>query len=109
MIYQFCLTEWRFKVSKAVIKWYDKTEYVIHTRNLKAALNHGLVLKNKHRIIKFKQKTWSKSYADINKKAKMIWEETFYVDEFKPFGKTMKNVTKFRDIQHHNSNFKKII
>ena len=30
----------------------DKTEYVIHIRNLKQALNHGLVLKKVHRVIK---------------------------------------------------------
>ena len=30
-----------------------KTEYVIHIRNLKQALNHGLVLKEVQRVIKF--------------------------------------------------------
>ena len=33
------------KVEKLVTNLYDKTEYVIHKRNLKQALNHGLVLK----------------------------------------------------------------
>ena len=31
------------KVEKLVANLHDKTEYVIHTRNLKQALNHGLV------------------------------------------------------------------
>ena len=44
----------------------DKTEYVIHIRNLTQTLNRGLVLKMLHRIIKFKQKTWLKSYIDAN-------------------------------------------
>ena len=35
------------KVEKLVTKLHDKTEYVIHLRNLKQALNHGLVLKKK--------------------------------------------------------------
>ena len=44
------------KVEKLVINLHDKTEYVIHIRNLKQALNHGLVLKKVHRVIKFNQK-----------------------------------------------------
>ena len=32
------------KVEKLIIDIHDKTEYVIHIRNLKQALNHGLVL-----------------------------------------------------------------
>ena len=35
------------KVGKLVDHLHDKTEYVIHIRNLKQALNHGLVLKKK--------------------------------------------------------------
>ena len=33
------------KVEMVVANLHDKTEYVIHIRNLKQALNHGLVLK----------------------------------------------------------------
>ena len=44
----------------------DKTEYVIHIRNLTQTLNRGLVLKMLHRIIKFKQKAWLKSYINAN-------------------------------------------
>ena len=43
------------KVEKLVANLHDKTEYVIHIRNLKQALNHGLVLKKVHRMIKFNQ------------------------------------------------------
>ena len=32
-------------VEKVVTNLHDKTEYVIHIKNLKQALNHGLVLK----------------------------------------------------------------
>ena len=35
-------------------------EYVIHIRSLKQALNHGLVLKKLHRVIKFNQEAWLK-------------------------------------------------
>ena len=43
------------KVEKLVANLYDKTEYVIHIRNLKQALNHGLVLKKVYKAIKFDQ------------------------------------------------------
>ena len=33
------------KVEKLVANLHDKNEYVIHIRNLKQALNHGLILK----------------------------------------------------------------
>ena len=49
-----------------VTNLHDKTEYVIHIRNLKQALNHGLVLKKVHRVIKFNQNAWLKSYIDMN-------------------------------------------
>ena len=35
------------KVKKLVANLYDKTEYVIHIRNINKALNHGLILKKK--------------------------------------------------------------
>ena len=39
------------KVEKFVANSHDKTEYVIHTKNLKQALNHRSFLKNLHRIL----------------------------------------------------------
>ena len=44
------------KFEKLVANLHDKTEYTIHIRNLKQALNHGLILKKVHRVIKFNQK-----------------------------------------------------
>ena len=44
------------KHKKLVTNLHDKTEYVIHMRNLKQALNHGLVLKKVHRVINFNKK-----------------------------------------------------
>ena len=49
------------KVKNLLANLHDKTEYVIHIRNLKQALNHVLVLKKIHRVIKFNQKIWSNS------------------------------------------------
>ena len=46
----------------------DKEKYVIHIRALKQALNHGLILKDVHRVIKFNQEAWLKPYIDMNTK-----------------------------------------
>ena len=61
---------------------YDKTESLMHMRNLKQPLNHELVLKKLHRIIKFNQKTWLKPYTDIStdleRKTKNNFEKYFF-------------------------------
>ena len=91
MIYQFFPKRMRIeKVEKP-----DKTEYVIHIRNLKQALNHGLVLKKVHRIINFNKKAWLKSYIDMNadlrKRAKTDSEKYFFKLMINAvFGKTRK-------------------
>ena len=61
-------------VEKLVANLHDKTEYVIHIRNLKQTLDQGLVLTKIHRAIKFDQNVWLKLCIDMNtdlrKKAK---------------------------------------
>ena len=47
-----------YQVEKLVANLHDDKVYAIHVRNLKQALNHELVLKNGHRVIKFNQKLW---------------------------------------------------
>ena len=51
--------------------------YVIHLQTLKHAVNHGLVLKKIHKVIKFNQNAWLKTYSDMNtdlrKKVKKIF------------------------------------
>ena len=54
------------KVEKLICDIEDKKKYVIHLRALKQALNNGLRLKKVDRIIQFKQKTWLKTYIDMN-------------------------------------------
>ena len=55
------------KVEQLVANLHDKTEQVMHIINLKQASNHGLVLKNIHRMIKFNQNAWLKPYTDMNR------------------------------------------
>ena len=45
------------KIKKLLANLRDKSEYVIHKRNLKQALNHRLTLKKVHKVIKFNQNT----------------------------------------------------
>ena len=53
------------KVEKLICDIEDKEKYVIHIRALKQALNHGLILKDVHRVIKFNQEAWLKPYIVI--------------------------------------------
>ena len=48
---------------------------VMDIRNLKQALNDGLILKKFHRVIKFNQKAWLKLYINLKKsKKRKMWE-----------------------------------
>ena len=92
------------KVDKFVVNLHDKTEYVLHIRNLIQALNHGLVLKKVQREIKFNQNDWLKPYIDMNadlrKRAKIDFEKDFFkLMNSVVFGKTMKNLRKNSDIK----------
>ena len=101
------------KVKKFVTNLLDKTDYVIHMRNLKQALDHILSLKKLHRAIKFNGKSWLKPYIDMNsklrqkkktkeKKEKKIEKSFLKLMQFLENAvstKTMENVRKYRIIQ----------
>ena len=53
------------EVEKLFVSLQEKTGYFIHIGNLKQALNHGLVLKKVHIVIKSNQTAWLKPYIDI--------------------------------------------
>ena len=91
------------KCSKLNCTLYDKENYVIHIGALKQALNHGLVLKKVHWVIKFYQEAWLKPYIDMNTKLRTEAKNDFEKDFFKlmnnsVFGKAMENVKNHRDI-----------
>ena len=56
------------KCEKLICSIEDKEKYVVHIRALKQALQHGLILKKVHRVIKFNQREWLKPYIDMNTK-----------------------------------------
>ena len=59
------------KLDKLVVNLHDKTEYVIHIKNLKQALNDGLVLEKIQRVIRFNQEAWLKTLIKI-----LTWMQT---------------------------------
>ena len=58
--------------------FYVSCERIVDKRNLKKALNHGLVLEKNHKVIKFNQKPWLKLYTNMNaeltKKKTRFWK-----------------------------------
>ena len=90
----------------------DKENYVIHISALKQALNHGLILKEVHRVIEFRQEAWLKPYSDMNTKLRTDAKNDFEKDFFKlmndsVFGKAMENVRNHREIKLVTTNERK--
>ena len=54
------------KIEKFAANLHDKTELVMHIRNLKQAFSHGLNLSKVHTVIKCNQNAWLKPYIDMN-------------------------------------------
>ena len=70
------------KCNKLVCNLQNKENYVVHIRDFKKALNHGLILKKVHRVIQFNQKAWLKLYIDMNTKLRTETKHDFEKDFF---------------------------
>ena len=86
-------------VKKLIPNLYDKTNYVVHYRNLKLYLFLGLKLKKINRVLSFDQKPFLDKYIQFNTKQRAQCKTDFEKDFFKlmnnsVFGKTMENVSK---------------
>ena len=60
-------------VKKLIPNLGDKTNYVLHYRNLQTYLSLGMKLTKTRKVLKFKQSDWMKKYIDFNtEKEKML-------------------------------------
>ena len=92
------------KCQKLICSVKDKEKYVVHIRALKQALKYGLVLEEVHRVIKFNQKAWLKTYIDLNTELRKNTNNAsdkyfFKLMNNSVFGKTMENTRNYRDIK----------
>ena len=84
-------------VKKIIPNLDNKTNYVVHYRNLQLYLSLGMKLTKIHRVLKFKQSDWMKNYIDFNTEKRMNATNYFEKDFFKlmiisVYGKTKENL-----------------
>ena len=70
-------------VKKLIPNLSEKTNYVVHWKNLQLYLSLGIKLTKIHRVLKFKQSDWMKKYIDFNTEKGMNAANHFEKDIFK--------------------------
>ena len=75
----------------------DKTNYVVHYRNLKFYLKHGLEIVKIHRVLSFSQRAWLKPWVDYCTAGRQNATSAYEVELYKGlvcsvFSKTMENL-----------------
>ena len=86
-------------VKKLIPNLGNKTNYVVHYRNLQLYLSLGMKLTKIHRVLKFKQSDWIKKYIDFNTEKRMNAANNFEKDFCQInnqfcYGKAMENLRK---------------
>ena len=93
---------------KFVLNLCNKNKYFIHERNLKQAVDAGLMTTKIHRVLRFNQKPWMKEYIDFNTEKHKLAKNDFEKDFFKlminlVYGKKLVNVRKCQNIKLRTS------
>ena len=70
-------------VKKLIPDLGNKTNYVVHYRNLQLYLSLGMKLIKIHRVLKFDQSDWMKKYIDFNTQKRINATNDFEKDFFK--------------------------
>ena len=91
------------KVEKRVTNLHDKMNICYSHQKIKASFKSWIMLKKVHRIIKFNQKSWPKTYIDMNTELNKKTKNDFEKDFFRwmnnlVFENTQTYVRKHRDI-----------
>src|SRR6266550_465384 len=92
------------KVKKLVPNLFPKVKYVLHYRNLKYYLAHGMKLTKIHRVIRFYQQPWLAPYVKFNTQKRREASTEFLKSLYKliinaVFGKSLQNNRKHRQVQ----------
>src|SRR5258705_720188 len=86
----------RTPTRKLVPNLLNKEKYVLHYRNLKFYLAHGVQLGHIHRVVSFSQAPFMKSFVDFNTERRKVATTTFEKNFWKlqvnsVYGKTIEN------------------
>ena len=95
-------------VKKLIPNLGNKTNYVVHYRNLQLYLSLGMKLIKIHRMLKFKQSDWMKKYIDFNTEKRKNATNDFEKNFFKlminyVYDKTIENLRKWINVRLVNN------
>lgn len=94
----------RTSTPKLIPNFFPKSNQLVHYRNLRFYLEHGLVLTKVHKAIRFKQARWLRPYVQTNTELRAQSKDPVEVNLRKNmnntiYGKTCENLTKRTDIK----------
>ena len=86
----------------------NKTNYLLHYRNLQLYLSLRMKLTKIHKVLKFKQSDWMKIYIDFNAEKRTNAANSFEKKKFKliinsVYGQAMENLQKIINVRLVNN------